>query len=391
MIRLGFWVAALVVAWTYVLFPILILVRGRVRPRSHLVAPIEPTVAVVVAARNEALSIGTKARDLLALDYPSEHLSACIVSDGSDDGTAAVARVAGGDRLLVLDLPPTGKAGALDAGVRATQSDVIVFTDANSRLRPSSIRALVRHFADATVGGVAGNQVYTSADAPVASETGERAYWGLDTALKAAESAAGNAVSATGALYAIRREHYSPIPPGVNDDFYLSLGVIEAGDRLVFDAQAVAEEPVAPSVDAEFARKVRVVTRAMRAIGRRRRLLDVRRYGFYSLQLLSHKVLRWAMPVPLAVLLMTSGMLARRGPLYALAAMGQVAAYAAALVGLAAPQSPIARSRIVSIPAYFCLVNAAAVRAAWNVATGRSIDRWVTARDPVGGTEGGRS
>jgi cellulose synthase/poly-beta-1,6-N-acetylglucosamine synthase-like glycosyltransferase len=381
MTRTLFWLAGFLVAWAYALFPTLVVLRGRLLARPHRRRPVEPSVSIIAAARNEADAIAAKAHGLLGLEYPADRLSICIASDGSTDATVAIAREAGRGIVRVLDLPGNGKAAALDAAVRATESEILVFTDANSRFRPDAIRALVRHFADPEVGGVAGNQVYTSADVDVATEGGERTYWSFDRLLKESESRAGNTISATGAIYAIRRDLYRPVPAGVNDDFYLSLGVIAQGQRLVFDAEAIAEEPVAASVEAEYARKVRVITRAMRCVVEQRVLLDPRRHGFYSLQLLSHKILRWAMPIPLAVLAVTSLRLAGRGPLYALAAVGQLVAYGLAGVGLVARDTGLGRKAPVAIPAYYCLVNAAAAHAAWNLLRGRRIDRWSPGRE----------
>src|SRR5699024_400548 len=132
--------------------------------------------------------------------------------------------------------------------------------------------------------------------------SGERSYWDLDRALKRAESAGGSVISATGALYAVRRPLVDPVPPGVTDDFTTSTGVIERGARLVFAPDAVVWEPVAASARDEMARKVRVMTRGLQAVAHRRRLLDPREHGFYAYQLLHHKLLRRLMGLPLLVL-----------------------------------------------------------------------------------------
>src|SRR5919107_1350345 len=130
--------------------------------------------------------------------------------------------------------------------------------------------------------------------------------------LKTAESLGGNVISATGAIYAVRRELFAPVPSGVTDDFATSTAVIAQGRRLVFAPAATAFEPVGRSGGLEFERKVRVMTRGLNAVVARRELLDPRRHGFYALQLLSHKVLRRVMALPLAVLAVSAGVLARR-------------------------------------------------------------------------------
>jgi glycosyltransferase involved in cell wall biosynthesis len=374
---LAVWGAVAVIAYTYAGFPLLVLARAAVRPRPITTADVRPRISVLIAAHNEADAIGSKLESVLATAYPEDRREVIVASDGSDDGTEDVVRryEAGGVRLLAL--PRVGKAAALNAAIAAATGEVLVFTDANSALEPDALAALVRPFADPSVGGVAGDQRYRKQGDEAAVAGGERSYWGFDRVLKVAESRAGNAISATGALYAVRRELVGEVPEGVTDDFATSTGVIAAGSRLVFAPEAVAWEPVAASGEVEFGRKVRVMTRGLRGVLVRRELLDVRRHGFYAVQLLSHKVLRRLMVVPLLVLAVASPALWRRGRLYRLATVGQVCFYGAGAVGLAAGSSARRRGgKLLALPAFFCLVNAASVKAVWNLVTGRRIDRW---------------
>jgi glycosyltransferase involved in cell wall biosynthesis len=374
--RALFGLAAALIVYTYLLFPCLVLLRARLWPRPHGSAPIAPAVSVVMAAHNEARSIGAKLDNLLGLDYPPDRVHVVVATDGCDDGTDAIARARGDRRVRVVTLGRVGKAAALNAGVSAATGEILVFTDANSMFAPEAMRALVAPFADPHVGGVAGDQRYVADGAEAAVATGERRYWDLDRAIKRAESRGGNAISATGAIYAVRRELFRPVPPGVTDDFATSTAVIAQGRRLVFAPDAVAFEPVAPSGGDEFERKVRVMTRGLNGVVARRELLDPRRHGFYALQLLSHKVLRRLMAIPLAVLAGTSLAEARRSRTFRLLAAAQGALYATGAVGLALRGGGRVRSRLVALPAYFCLVNVASLRAVWNIARHRAIDRW---------------
>lgn len=371
-----FGLAAALIAYTYVLFPCLVLLRARVRPQPYRSAPITPSVSVVIAAHNEARAIRAKLDNLLGLDYPPDRLQVVVAADGCDDGTAAIARACEDPRVDVLRLPRIGKAGAINAAVGAATGEVLVFSDANSRFGRDALRALVAPLADQHVGGVAGDQRYLAdgAEAPVA--TGEQRYWDLDRAIKRAESRGGNAISATGAIYAVRRELFRPVPPGVTDDFATSTAVIAQGRRLVFAPGAVAFEPVARSGEDEFERKVRVMTRGLNGVVARRELLDPRRHGFYALQLVSHKVLRRLMALPLALLAVTSAAEARHSRAFRALAVAQGALYAAGAAGLALRGGGRTRSRLLALPAYFCLVNLASLRAVWNLARRRAIDRW---------------
>lgn len=376
-----FWGSIATLAYTFVLFPLVVVARGVGWPRPVKRGPSLPRATVIVAAYNEATSIARKLENLLSIDYPLERQEIIVASDGSRDETNDIVRGFQARGVRLLELARVGKAAALHAAVDASSGEVLVFTDANSQFRADALRELVAPYADPDVGGVAGNQVYQRASEEPSSDTGERAYWGFDRLLKEYESRAGNTISATGAIYSIRRELFRPIPPGVNDDFYLSLGVIAQGQRLVFVGQAIAYEPTGSSIEVEYRRKVRVLTRAMRCVVQLRGLLDVRRYGFYSLQLLSHKVLRWAMVLPVAGLATSSLLLWKERGIYRLSALLQICGYVAGCMGLVLRDHPLGASKALSVPAYFLMSNAAAAVSTWNLLRGRSIERWTPARE----------
>ena len=388
-----FWLATGLIGYTYAGFPVLVMLRAKLRPRPHRTADVTPTVSVVIAAHDEERSIGDRVDNLLAIDYPADRLEIVIASDGSTDRTVLEVRRRDDSRVRVLDLPRTGKANALNAAVGASTGEILVFSDANTAYAPDAIRQLVRSFADPEVGGVAGNQVYlsTKTEGPAADPTtataigaGERSYWDFDRLLKDAESLGGSVISATGAIYAIRRELFRSVPDGVTDDFMTSTRVIAAGRRLVFEPAAVALEPVASSSRGEYRRKVRIMTRGLRGVAMARELLDPRRHGFYAVQLFTHKVLRRLMAVPLLVIAATSATLWSDGPIYRLAVLGQVAVYGLGGIGLALRGHGAGRRPWFSLPAFFVLVNIASLHAAWNLITGRRIDRWQPARSTDG-------
>ena len=383
MIRLLFWSAVVAIAYTYVGYPLLVLARAAFRPRPPRSAPIVPSVSVVLAARNEATVIGPRLENLLALDYPADRLEIIVASDGSEDDTVPIVRGFSDHGVRILDLDRVGKATALDAAVGLATGEVLVFTDANTMFEARALRALVAAFADPGVGGVAGDQRYLPAerDADEAAEAaGERSYWDFERRLKLAESAAGSTVSATGAIYAIRRELFQPVIAGVTDDFITSTSVIDQDRRLVFAPDAVAWEPVAASSRLEYRRKVRIMTRGLRGVAARRALLDPRRTGFYAVQLASHKILRRLMAVPLLVVALGAPLLWGQGAIYQLTTVGAAAVAGLGAVGLAAPASRIGRHRVAGLASFFLLVNVASLEAAWNLLSGRTIERWEPGR-----------
>jgi cellulose synthase/poly-beta-1,6-N-acetylglucosamine synthase-like glycosyltransferase len=388
-----FWLATAVVVYTYAGFPLLVLLRARLRPRPHARADVTPSVSVVIAAHDEEASIGPRVDNLLGIDYPRDRIEFVIASDGSTDRTVAEARRRDDARVRILDLPRNGKATALNAAVAASRGEILVFSDANTAYAPDAIRMLVRSFADPTVGGVAGNQVYLPASTSVrpgddgaatAVGVGERSYWDFDRLVKDAESLGGSVISATGAMYAIRRELFREVPDGVTDDFVTSTRVIAADRRLVFEPAAIAYEPVAGSSAREYRRKVRIMTRGLRGVAVARDLLDPARHGFYALQLLTHKVLRRLMAIPLIVIFVTSLFLWDDGPIYRVAVVGQLVVYGLGIVGLLLRDRPAGRRPWFAIPSFFLLVNIASLHALWNLLSGRRIDRWQPVRRDVG-------
>lgn len=371
-----FWLSFALIGYAYLLFPAIIYLRGRFFKRPYTKAAIQPTVSLVMAMHNEQDDLPAKLENLLAMQYPREKFEVVIASDGSTDRTHAIMQACQADNFQMLLLPRVGKAAALNTAVSRAHGEILVFSDANSMYAPDAIARLAAPFADPLVGGVAGNQRYLNSRKNNLSQTGEKSYWNFDRLMKVYESQAGNVISATGAIYAIRRSLFQPIIDGVTDDFYTSTAVIEQGYRLVFEPDAVSFEPVSPDAEREFKRKVRIITRGLGGVIARRTLLNPFRYGFYALQLFSHKVLRRLVVFPLVVILITSLLLAATSPLYALAAAAQICFYALAAVGYFLRGRRNRILKIATLPFFFTMVNAASLLAVLNVLRGNHIARW---------------
>lgn len=371
-----FWICVAAVIYAYAGFPLLVLLRGLLIRRSVAAADVRPKVSLIIACHNEEQSIGAKLENIQSQDYPADKMEILIVSDGSTDATESIVSQCADERIRLLSLPRCGKAKALNAAVAASTGEVLVFSDANSQYEAQAVRRLVRPFADEAVGCVAGNQVYRDAYESGSAASGERAYWNLDRLMKVFQSRAGNATSATGAIYAIRRELFEDVPEGVTDDFAISVLAVLKGKRLVFAEDAVCFEPVAGQSAAEFRRKTRVMTRGFRGVVLRRALLNPFRYGFYSWQLFSHKVVRRLVAVPLIVMAGITPAVWSQGGLFQIAAVGQATIYLAALAGWLLSRRGRKIPKALAIPFYFCLVNAAALVAAANVLRGRRIHLW---------------
>jgi len=214
----------------------------------------------------------------------------------------------------------------------------------------------------------------------VAGGASERRYWSLDRVWKSLESRAGSMTSATGQIYAIRRRVFDRVPDGVTDDFFVSTGAIVAGLRLWFEPAAVAVGPVAGTTEAEYRRKVRLMTRGFASVWARRGLLDPRRTGFYALQLATHKLARRPVGLPLIALAVASAGPASAPPFYALAAAGQTGLYALAAAGWWLRDTSVGRSPVLALPLFFVMVNGAGLRAGFDFLRGRRHRVWVPQR-----------
>lgn len=376
MLTAVFWCSLGMIAYPYAIFPALVVLRGLLRRRPFRCGEYAGRVTLIIAAHNEAPSIGAKLDNICSLAPLRTPLEVIVASDGSTDGTQEIARGYAESGFVLLDLPRAGKARALNAAVAAARGEILAFTDANSMLGPQALPALLAPFADPAVGGVAGDQRYLKRSSGGLSGAGEKSYWSLDRLLKVFQSRAGSATSATGALYAIRREHFTEVAEGVTDDFFISTGVVARGRRLVFAPDAVAVEPVASTSSREFGRKVRVITRGLYGVLVRRELLNPFRHGFYALQLLSHKVLRRLVVFPLLALAAAAPLLWGQGPVYQAATLSQGLVYGLALAGLLLSRTRFGRGRIFSLPFFFCLVNAACLVAVWQLVRGRRVVVW---------------
>ena len=364
-------------AWVYAGYPALLILLRSVRGALPVRGGSPPSrVSVILPAHDEQRVIGEKIRNVRAARGGAE-AQLVVASDGSTDGTAEIARELGaGTDMVVLDLPRVGKARALDAAVAASTGDVLVFSDANAMWEAGSLQALLAPLSDPDVGGVAGVQLYRRAkDAASSAGEGESAYWRWDTWLKAQESALGSCYGADGSLYAIRRELYVPLSdPAQADDMAISIRVVTQGRRLVLAEDAIAWEDAPSDPAKELARKIRVTNHSLRSL----LLLGPALFtsGWYSVVLVSHKLLRHLTPLFLVAGLGLSLAAAPWSPLARVLLLPQALVYGAAGLGWALHRTPAGRVKPLLVPYYFCLANAAALIGSMRALAGRRITSW---------------
>jgi cellulose synthase/poly-beta-1,6-N-acetylglucosamine synthase-like glycosyltransferase len=389
-LELIFWLLAAGVAYTYVGYPLLLALWAWLRPRPVRRGPGGArSFSVVLCVRNEEARIGRRLDELTSLieasGLPGEVV---VVSDGSTDGTAALARAHTKGPVRVLELPDhIGKAAALSAGCAAATGEVLLFADVRQTWAPDALDRLLQNFADPEVGGVSGELIIDGGSGALA---GVGLYWGFEKWLRRNEGLASSVVGATGAISAVRRELFRPIPAGtVLDDVYWPLQVVLQGKRVVFDPGARAYDRLPHRVGDEFRRKVRTLSGNFQLAARLPQALLPWRCGLWF-QLLSHKLLRLAAPWALLALLVVNAFLT--GPLYQTLLWLQVGCYGIAAVGALCP--PLARWRPLGAATSFLVLNAAAWLAFWVWVSGRTGCTWTatayrghTVRPPSGKAE----
>jgi cellulose synthase/poly-beta-1,6-N-acetylglucosamine synthase-like glycosyltransferase len=350
-----FWASLAALVYVYVAYPLALALLGLAAPRPVAARPICPSVCLFIAANDEETVIEAKLQNALELDYPSDRLDIVVASDGSVDATSAIVRRFA-PRVRLLDYRARrGKIVAINDGVEAVTSDILVFSDANTFLDPNAIRRLVRNFADPTVGCVSGDVMLVGERAAFARS--EDLYYLYERWVQRAESRVGSMIGADGALYAIRRSLFSRRENDtILDDMAIPMAVVRAGYRAVYEPEARAHEQGSETATEEFARKSRVIAGAVQFLSRGDSSVPLHAPQVI-LSLVSHKALRWASPAFATAVLFTSTALAPASRFHAVAALVQALFVALGLLGCVPAWR---RYAPISIAHYFCLVQAAA-------------------------------
>jgi cellulose synthase/poly-beta-1,6-N-acetylglucosamine synthase-like glycosyltransferase len=283
-----------VLAYTYVGYPIVLRLlvwwRGE-RPVKQ--DAITPPLSLVISAYNEAPVMRRKLENAQSLAYPADRLEIVVISDASDDGTDEIVGEFASQGVALARQPVRrGKTAGLNRVVPGLRGDIVVFSDANAIYEPEALRKIVRNFADPRVGCVTGEARYWPSDATIA-DAGEREYWNFEARIKRWESALGSVVGGDGAIYAIRRTLWRPLPDAAISDFLNPLQIVSKGWRGVYEPHAICFEETAGNLRGEFRRRLRIVSRSWRAVFQSPAALNPRRVGLFAWQLVSHKLLRW--------------------------------------------------------------------------------------------------
>ncbi|HLI86862.1 MAG TPA: glycosyltransferase family 2 protein [Bryobacteraceae bacterium] len=285
--------------YPYVIYPVVLylIVRRRQHPTRLAGESACPTVALVISALNEEGVIAQKLANCLELDYPRGRLRIVVISDGSTDRTAEVARRFAGEAVEIIEQTARrGKLANLNEILPRRTEEILVLSDANVMYRADAVRKLVRRFQDPEVGCVSGKVILT--DSAPALDQPTAGYYSLEWFLQAAASSIYSMAGADGAMYALRRELFRPCPAGtLIEDFAIPMAVIGQGKRVVHEPEAVGWERGPSSLREEFRRKARIAAGAAQALLRGNGWPPLRAPAGFWFVFVSHKLLRWISPL----------------------------------------------------------------------------------------------
>jgi cellulose synthase/poly-beta-1,6-N-acetylglucosamine synthase-like glycosyltransferase len=373
------WISLAALLYVYVGYPLFLAIVGLFISKRHAALGYVPTISILIAAYNEEAGIQKKLEETLALDYPPENIEIIVLSDGSTDRTDDIVREFSDRRVRLLRVPERkGKTNAQNFGAQAARGEILVFSDATTVYHPLALQYLACNFADPRIGAVSGCYQYFDPTGNSPTGLGMIAFWNLENFIKMAQWRIRTITGCCGCIYAVRHSAYTSLSCDVISDLVQPLWAIRKGYRVAFEERALAYEETTRSASEEFSMRVRVVTRGIRGLLSVPDLLNPLKYGWISFQLLSHKVLRWAVPFFLLFLFAGNAILWSH-PIYRLSLALQFAFYGFVLLTLLLPLHRLWKP--IGIPLYFCTLNAAALCSVLEIVRGRKYVIWQTVRN----------
>ena len=353
-------ISLFLIIYNYFLYPLLIWILAKFKPPAepaYLADDELPSVSIIIAAYNEEKVIGRKVENTLQLNYPPELMQVIVVSDGSDDRTSAIVDAFDDERVLGLHQPERqGKSAALNRAAGHATGEIVVLSDANNDYAADAIRELVRHFRLPSTGAVTGAKCIVGSE-DRESATGDGLFWRYETIIKKAQSRLGSITAADGEMIAIRRELLRPIDPrNINDDAAITLDVVKQGCRVLYESRAISMEEASIDLVDDFYVKVRMTAGGYQTLANEFWLMFPPR-SWFALSFISHKVLRWLVPIFLILILLGNLFLLER-PEYQVFLVLQALFYLFAVIGWTQRHSSRA-PKLFYVPMYFCFMNLA--------------------------------
>ncbi|MCW8930337.1 MAG: glycosyltransferase family 2 protein [Gammaproteobacteria bacterium] len=359
-----FWMCALSILYIYIGYPLIIKLIAISSKNIEPNKLYEPQVSILIAAFNEEKDIKATIQNKIDLNYPNSKLEIIVVSDESTDATDTIVESFSNADVpvkLVRQVPRQGKTSGLNLIVPQAKGEILVFSDANSIYEANALQHLVANFTDSKVGYVTGKMIYVNEDGSMVGD-GCSAYMKYENMIRASETKVGSVIGVDGGIDAMRSELYQQLNADQLPDFVQPLKVVEQGYKVAYEANAILTEHVVSDSDQEYRMRVRVGLRAIWALHDMRVLLNPFRFKLFSLQLISHKLLRYLAFIPLVAVFFLNIILFPENILYKFLMLFQCVFYGLSFIGYklkTRPDNPV----FFTLPYYFSLLNIASAHA----------------------------
>ena len=384
-VKIVFWIITGLIFYTYLFYTLMLMfirwVTQMADGKSRNALPDDlPPVTLLIAAYNEKDVLSEKIENNSAIDYPAEKLKIIWVTDGSDDGSPEILRKYP-DQIVLHQGEREGKTSAINRGMQFVDTPFVVFTDANTMINRESIKLIIREFADRDTGCVSGEKRISTSKLDNAVGTGEGFYWRYESYIKKLESDISTSIGCAGELFGIRTNLFEPIDKEViNDDFNISMQVIRKGYTIKYCPEAYAVEKPSINIREELKRKIRIATGGIQSLVMMKDMMNPLKFGFFSIQFLSHKVFRWTVvPVSiLLVLLLNLSIVVENHfdmNIYLITFILQAIFYLFVLAGKGISNSRI-RLKFFFIPYYLYIMNYSNIAGIWRFIRGAQSVKW---------------
>ncbi len=370
-----FWTGLAALLYIYIGYPLVVYLVGLIRPLEVKKGDFTSKITILITAYNEENAIRAKIENTLGIDYPKENLEILVASDGSTDKTdELVKEYASQGVKLFRQEGRMGKTFTQNKAVEQATGEIILFSDATTAYEKDVLRVMLPNFADESVGCVAGKLIYVD-DSKSGVGKGAKSYWNYETFLKIGESRACSLIGASGCLYAVRRSAYQEMYPEACSDFLICTIVYKQNLRSVYEPNAICTEETNRQTGKELLMRVRVISQTFTDLWRNREMLNPFRSGFYAIELISHKVLRYSVPFFLLLLVASSIILSLQSGFFQIVLAIQAGFYVIAFLAWLLEKGGKSPG-ILAIPLYFVLANLASLIGFYKFLRGERYARW---------------
>jgi poly-beta-1,6-N-acetyl-D-glucosamine synthase len=367
------------IAYTFVVYPILLkLLSGIFNKPLKINKEYQPELSIIISAYNEEEYIHDAVESLYKTDYPIEKIKVYVGSDGSTDRTVEIVDNLAEKykNLFVYNFPRLGKNKVLNQIVPKTETEIILFMDADCRSNKDTILKMVESFSDPSVGAVIAtmNSIDEGSNDNI-GRLGETLYQKYESVLRVGESRIKSTVNSLGAFYGIRRDVYKPLPSDrVCDDYMPLLDSISMHKRVIFLNDAIVNEVRRKSLNNEISRRIRFTAGAMSTVWFAKKLLNPK-YGWISFFLFSHKIIRWLTPVFMIGLLICTVLLPEASDIKMSLLILQGVLYFVALLGWIFEKLKL-KFVVFKIPLFYITMNIGFLLGIFRFLAGLQNARW---------------